>query len=94
MLTTETINSFWERSGGFGYLGQRNREGIDKVFIADEVLLEVANKQGWTEEELFEFCDSRYGRYYADFAFDGHPDAYEIRMGQARWALIRKVEEN
>jgi hypothetical protein len=62
---------------GFGYLGER-RHNFHKPELleqADNLLLEFANDNAWTEAELFIFCNSTSGRYNGDVAF-GSGDSY------------------
>ena len=98
--TRSTINAMHDNDEwcGFGYLGER-RHNFHKPELleqADNLLLEFANDNAWTEAELFIFCNSTSGRYYGDVAFgsgDNYP-ADELRNDVKRWDMIRKVEVN
>lgn len=57
-----------DRWGGFGYLGERKPLKAADRKRADALLLEAATIGGWTDEEFFQFCNSRPGRHYADEA--------------------------
>lgn len=61
-------NDDWE---GFGYLGERRNqqaEGKD-TSAADEKALAEANRLGLTAEELFDWANSKRGRWYGDSMF-------------------------
>lgn len=76
---------------GWGYLGERLRASqttdpectIDPAVIArtDEYAITVANEKGWDYPTLLAWCDSKYGRWYADTAY---PDATPERLAVAR----------
>ncbi len=77
MLTTADIlagytNDEWE---GFGYLGERRNQAAEgrSTVEADEMVLADANKAGMTAEALFEWANSRSGRYFGDCMFGGLP---------------------
>lgn len=96
-ITTATIEAMYDNNewSGFGYLGerQRNSHKVELVKQADALLIEHATKEGWTEEELFWFCNSRSGRRYGDLAFGSgdHYSAEELRFDTKRCAPIHKV---
>lgn len=63
---------------GFGYLGER-RSALDDsdpecparpqaVADADAWILARANRDGWTYDELFEWANSKYGRWFGEQA--------------------------
>lgn len=71
-------NPVWH---GHGYLGER-RHALDStdpecpaqpdtVAAADEWIVNRANELGWSREDLFEWADSKYGRWYGDLWFGG-----------------------
>jgi hypothetical protein len=76
-LTVADIEAGYEHDGwlGFGYLGERRfaiaavrsgeREFVN-VTAADELVLRIANEQGWTPEQLFDWANSKLGRWYGD----------------------------
>ena len=72
-LTTEILDQFANNDdwAGFGYIGERENQlftGRD-VTAADEMLLESANRQGLTADELFDWANSKAGRWYGDCWF-------------------------
>lgn len=64
---------------GWGYLGERLRAqqetdpecriAPDVVARADRFAVDRANELGWGFAELLAWCDSKYGRWYADTAY-------------------------
>ena len=66
---------------GFGYLGSRqaHRAAIadgeipadDLLARADQMLLDHANRHGLKELALFDWCNSKTGRWYGDVWFGG-----------------------
>ena len=81
LLTTENLEAMYDddRWLGFGYLGER-RNALDStdpespaqpevVAIADAEAFGVANNLGFTHDQLFEWTNSRTGRYYGDCMF-------------------------
>jgi hypothetical protein len=73
MFTTADLekmyrNDNWE---GFGYLGERRNaiEAGRSVEEADAQALAEANVQGLTEQELFDWANSKNGRWYGDCMF-------------------------
>lgn len=77
-LNRMTTNEDWE---GFGYIGERENQftgmhsgerDADTTAIihqADLMLLESANRQGMTEDQLFAWANSKHGRWYGDCWF-------------------------
>lgn len=63
-----TTNEAWL---GFGYLGERRnaREAGRDTTTADESAIAEANRLGLTAEELFEWANSKIGRWYGDCWF-------------------------
>lgn len=57
---------------GFGYIGERRHftqwEG-QAVREADAAILEAAAELGWDEDRLFQWANSKDGRWFADEAF-------------------------
>lgn len=90
MLTTELFNQMAEddRWLGFGYLGERANflEGngdVEVVTDADEKAIAEANVMGLDEDELFEWANSKNGRWYGDCMFGGNGrDAERYLPGQ------------
>ena len=80
MFTTDVFAQFERdpRWGGFGYLFERDRtltctdpgarRDPARVAVADARIVAEANARGWTAEELFEWVNSREGRFFADRA--------------------------
>lgn len=68
---------------GFGYLGGR-RNAIDavrsgewesaRVTEADTMVLSVANAKGWDRARLFDWLNSKDGRWYADMTLGSDDD--------------------
>jgi hypothetical protein len=69
---------------GFGYLSTRNHalSSIDpecpaqpeRVAQADARVIAEANQRSWTADDLFEWLNSRNGRYFGDLWFGGSDD--------------------
>lgn len=73
-----TTNEKWL---GFGYLGERRNalESGRDTTAADESAIAEANRLGLTVEELFEWANSKNGRWYGDcwFGANGqHAETY------------------
>lgn len=90
MLTIADITASYDNPHwlGFGYLNERRYALIDgdtgpaqpdRVAEADARLLAAANEQGWTAEELFDWLNSKPGRWYGEgwFGFHGDPENAE-----------------
>ena len=72
-LTTDDLDRMTgdDRWLGFGYLGERRNhlaEGRD-VSAADHRALNEANAKALTYNELFEWANSKNGRWYGDCMF-------------------------
>ena len=70
-FTHETLENFEGREDymGFGYLG-----GFDwRSLRTDEILLAAANEAGISEEDFFQFCNSKGGRKLDEY-FEGEYD--------------------
>lgn len=73
---------------GFGYLGERenlSRRGREKL---DRAVLRGADTLGWSDEQLFHFCDSRPGRHLTcgDEATLPQPDLDARALNTMRYA--------
>lgn len=71
-----TITSYFnemtedERWLGWGYLGERGRcEDAELVETVDAIVLEQT--AGWTDEERFQWANSKNGRWVADALYSG-----------------------
>lgn len=66
-----TASPEWQ---GFGYLGERatQKEQSRDTTEADEKAIAEANRLGLTEAELFEWANSKNGRWYGDCMFGNH----------------------
>jgi len=77
-LTPEIFDSFTRRDDwlGFGYLGSRRNElamgRAALVAEADEIVLNRLRERGLTQEELFEWSNSKRGRWFGDCYFGSH----------------------
>lgn len=72
MRTTATFDQMTTNEDwlGFGYLGERDRQGADRperVAEADAFIL--ARTADWTDEELFDWANSKLGRWVGDIFF-------------------------
>lgn len=70
---------------GYGYLGER-RDMVDRIQenpadaaklterldAADQLILDIMQRNQWSTEDLFTFVNSKSGRYFADSVFFGH----------------------
>ena len=75
-LNTSLFDDFRARDDyeGFGYIGERNRwlpRSPDLVRWADDAILTVARNRGWDADRLFQWANSKHGRWFADEAFGG-----------------------
>lgn len=61
-------NDEWE---GFGYLGERRNQKAEgrSTEAADAKALAEADRLGLTDAELFEWANSKKGRWYGDCVF-------------------------
>jgi len=85
---------------GYGYLARRSQalnstdpeipSQPDRVTEADTWLLAEVNRQGWTAEELFNWLNSRTGRFYGDLWFGGTAGTKHPVVEQSR-PLVRRV---
>jgi len=100
-LTTETLKSFEQNDEwlGYGYIGARKNalEAIESgewdvpLFVveqADEAVLMEANRLGWTTDKLFEWANSKPGRWAGDLLLGGW-DIEANTGGQLRKLMAR-----
>ena len=69
---------------GFGYYGAReiaNEKNPALVAEVDQFVLDVANRRGLTANQLFEWANSRVGRWFADDMLTSAP--YQYRVNRA-----------
>lgn len=91
MLTIADLNAMTERDEwlGYGYLGSRQNvltsddpeapANPDLVAEADMKAVDNANEYGLTIDQLFDWANSKYGRWYGDCMFGNagrHADDY------------------
>lgn len=61
---------------GFGYIGERataiEERGAAAVEAIDRQVLALAEKAGLDDEQLFEWANSRLGRYFGGAVFSGY----------------------
>ena len=84
-LTRSDLAAAYNRDDfeGFGYLGGRRyafanlateanvSDKLAEIIYADDNILAVANLRGWDADRLFEWVNSKNGRWFADCAFGG-----------------------
>lgn len=81
--TVDTLNDFAydDRYLGWGYIGERARaaeESPETVALMDAEVLRLANEAELTEDEFFEWANSKNGRWYVDMTF-GQATGYAVR---------------
>lgn len=61
---------------GFGYLGARRmtEPGTEELATVDAAVLDRAADLGLTEDQLFDWANSRMGRWFGDIAFGSYHD--------------------
>jgi hypothetical protein len=69
-----------ERHLGNGYSIRNHTIDPRKVVAMDEMVVLMANKEGWTFNELFEFTNSKTGRYVVDCWMSGDKDRAQIYL--------------
>jgi len=79
-FTRKTLDKFCEREewGGYGFLG--TVEELPKKFRAkaENAVCRAATELGLSEDMFFEWCNSRPGRHWADWACeDRTPEALQ-----------------
>lgn len=87
-LTTADLDSFTDRDEwlGFGYIGARKNGleaaaagepgfTVERIAVADEMVLFHANRVGWTVDQLFEFANSKAGRWVGDLLIGSDLDS-------------------
>jgi hypothetical protein len=82
-LTAAVFDEFSrdDRWLGFGYLGERRNRlsdidpdrpaEPDLVAAIDQRIVDHANAEGWTRDDLFHWANSRDGRWFGDVVFGG-----------------------
>jgi hypothetical protein len=106
-LTAADIEAMYNNENwlGFGYLGERRnllttddseaaplRERQLLVEATDQRLLDHANDNGWTCDELFTWANSKLGRWFGDAMF-GSTDRIDRNFDRAiRQGLLVKVD--
>ena len=63
---------------GFGYIGTRRHLSEADRATGDALVLEFAAAKGWSDADLFEWANSKSGRYFAD-SIDGGDRAFALR---------------
>lgn len=77
-----------ERHMGYGYAGRRylsraRREEMDRAVVRQ------ANALGWTYEDLFEWANSKHGRWACDAATDSSKTATVVAILHVRLDGLR-----
>jgi hypothetical protein len=72
-LTTADLELMHDEEdwAGHGYLFERSYHDPEEVAAADYMVLTFANEVGITYEELFEWANSKAGRWFGDCVFSG-----------------------
>lgn len=85
--STATFDRMAERPDwlGFGYLGERNTADAEVVASVDRQVLSWTRE--WTYEELFDWANSKLGRWFGEELLHGGDWDTAIRMG-----LLSKIE--
>jgi hypothetical protein len=94
------FNTLESRSdyNGWGYIRGRysilKQRGMKAVARADADLLHFAAINGWSNEDLFVFCNSKDGRYYSDAHEDGRTRrAIEsLQYYNDNWMLVARKD--
>lgn len=78
-LTMKHLDAMYGQQGweGYGYLSCRLSLKPHFRVGADRMLLDWANENRLSEEELFTFANSRYGRFYGNSWEDGGKNAHQ-----------------
>jgi hypothetical protein len=73
LLTTADLDAMHEHEdwAGHGYLFERTYHDPEEVAAADYMILTFANEIGMTDHELFEWANSKAGRWFGDVVFSG-----------------------
>lgn len=87
---------------GFGYLGERRNALSDSdpesparpEFVAevDARLLDFVRREGWTQRELFNWANSKYGRWFGDVVFGSVPGTFTDEDWLRALQYVEKVE--
>ena len=76
---------------GFGYLGtRRHTEAAAELTAADEAVLDHANAEGWTYEELFTWANSKAGRHFGNVVFGGSGPLADRVAEAKRFGLLTR----
>lgn len=59
---------------GFGYIGTRRHLSETDRAAGDALVIAFATDEGWSDAALFEWANSKSGRYFADAIADGDYD--------------------
>ena len=79
-----------ERWLGFGYLGERERcEDAELVTAVDALVIGYATRNGWNTDDLFEWANSKLGRWFGDSMFGGTGDTQADFDRAIRENLVR-----
>ena len=87
---------------GWGYLGERLRAQHESdpecrihpevVRRADLFAIKLANTKGWGFAELLAWCDSKYGRWYADTAYGPTRGVGERLQAAAKYVTVKGID--
>lgn len=81
-FTPAIFDQFEVREGflGWGYIGERRHLSEANRAAADKLILDNANRYGATADQLFEWANSKEGRYYADSWADGNRHGHAVKF--------------
>ena len=78
-----------DRYLGFGYLGERRtffgNYGMSvapQIEAADAFILECANREGWTVDDLFAWANSKDGRWAGEILLSGNAPTFAGLNGE------------
>lgn len=82
------------RQGSWGY-EERDVCGANKALRerGDRIVLEEANRQGWTENHLVAWVDSKYGRWFWDSLYGCSDEAGARKLVTLDWMAEYEREE-
>lgn len=92
--TRKTIEQFREREewGGFGFLGTIEHASKKKRSKAENAVCRAAMELELSEDKFFEWCNSRPGRHYADFAHEENdPKVLQKRAKSDMEYMLREI---
>lgn len=69
-----------ERHLGNGYAIRSYTTDPRKIVAMDEMVVLMANKEGWDLEQLFQFTNSKFGRYVVDCWMGGDKDRAQMYL--------------